>query len=120
MSDYMSAGSFVLNALRHQWNPHDEIGIDHVIVAISPQPCAINGILTRPIGLKLGREIVLNALRHQWNPHHIAEVAETHKIACSTPCGINGILTFNDLQATIDAIRAQHLAASMKSSLKLS
>ena len=39
----------VLNALRHQWNPHQ-----------CSTPCGINGILT---------STVLNALRHQWNPH---------------------------------------------------
>ena len=61
----------VLNALRHQWNPHTEV-------------------CNR--GVRAGT--VLNALRHQWNPHpgDTSLPLDAAK-QCSTPCGINGILT---------------------------
>src|SRR6266851_10016685 len=64
------ANPTVLNALRHQWNPHkQDMGY-------------VEGLIT-----------VLNALRHQWNPHFQRTERPCASCWCSTPCGINGILT---------------------------
>src|SRR5438128_11991875 len=60
----------VLNALRHQWNPH---------------VCWTQRLGHAPM--------VLNALRHQWNPHNLVYINFFNSYMCSTPCGINGILT---------------------------
>src|SRR5262249_32373522 len=83
----------VLNALRHQWNPHWSRWLGCALAAMCSTPCGINGILTfertvrdhlasgaqrlsasiesSPIAPETPQAVlqVLNALRHQWNPH---------------------------------------------------
>ena len=108
----------VLNALRHQWNPHSHALLFLVARCVCSTPCGINGILTLelyngPISTSSAQRLaasmesshnppardgsgdqpVLNALRHQWNPHKSLDVEDTSTNGCSTPCGINGILT---------------------------
>ena len=60
----------VLNALRHQWNPHcTALSYADQLRMRCSTPCGINGILTLTVELRSCRSLVLNALRHQWNPH---------------------------------------------------
>ncbi len=59
----------VLNALRHQWNPHDARQLGHDVGVQCSTPCGINGILTTAASRQSAYRGVLNALRHQWNPH---------------------------------------------------
>ena len=70
----VGVGWHVLNALRHQWNPH----------TVEPPQLMPSGL-------------VLNALRHQWNPHRLHGIAMLVLPRCSTPYGIDGILTGDGL-----------------------
>ena len=107
----------VLNALRHQWNPHRRPRAICSCRTRCSTPCGINGILTQTLVAPGSTSLrVLNALRHQWNPHGrravimhalacaqrlAASMESSHGppssmaccVVCSTPCGINGILT---------------------------
>ena len=66
-----SGSDQVLNALRHQWNPHRDtaayaIRPVHVLNALRHQ---WNPHLITWPSWRSQRQRVLNALRHQWNPH---------------------------------------------------
>ena len=113
------AASAVLNALRHQWNPHTDMrhrAASTLIVlnALRHQwnphrarswyrdaaPSVLNALRHQwnphidAAGSTSACSHVLNALRHQWNPHSYASRTQRHGYRrCSTPCGINGILT---------------------------
>ena len=85
--------SHVLNAFRHQWNPH-----------VCP-PCRHR----MPVGAQR-----LSASMES-SPH------ATHAVIvcvylCSTPCGINGILTIAPSSSQLRQSCAQRLSASMESS----
>ena len=107
----------VLNALRHQWNPH-LMSSTRVFVTRCTQRLAASMESSLALRVKTRyAHIVLNALRHQWNPHarcptfpapspavlnalrhqwnpHVSVIgAFVRACLCSTPCGINGILT---------------------------
>ena len=86
----------VLNALRHQWNPH-----------LKPDESTMWG------GAGAQR------LAASMDPHpHRLELAGTPGCTCSTPCGINGILARDTICRLMPGIHgAQRLAASMESSL---
>src|SRR5437773_2219097 len=60
----------VLNALRHQWNPHC-LPWGRSPWAACAQRLAASMESSQPILVFFRCAfIVLNALRHQWNPHH--------------------------------------------------
>ena len=72
-----SVRSLVLNALRHQWNPHygthsvaiDRFGAQRLAASMESSPSASE--------CPSCSAAVLNALRHQWNPHVSVDVAHS-------------------------------------------
>ena len=134
------ANRLVLNALRHQWNPHlatspeqrDGTSAQRLAASMesSPRDVTSTAVIAgaqrlaasmessqRPIVIALGEGGVLNALRHQWNPHMIGSgflsgSAGAQRLAASMESS-RGVLAHSRQFAC-----AQRLAASMESSLR--
>src|SRR5207253_2864109 len=86
----------VLNALRHQWNPHDVICVNNGTGNTCSTPCGINGILTvRDRDYTYWNRCAQRlAASMESSPSPAVFVEERLPDLCSTPCGINGILTW--------------------------
>src|SRR5262249_51199706 len=87
-------GGEVLNALRHQWNPHSRVSCFSRRSTTCSTPCGINGILPRDELVSLRPFLLCSTPCGINGILTIVEVwAPGQAYLCSTPCGINGILT---------------------------
>ncbi len=90
----------VLNALRHQRNPHKML-VYRIFLHCSAQRLTASEVSTLELDAPpLDTHLVLNALRHQRNPHLPGRVFSPPSARCSTPYGIRGICRIRTVSNT--------------------